>query len=60
MPCCGPHKTTTQTIGYAPFLYCYLFPYKYFGRKLSNDGVRGFRYGREFEMFECKDIIQFA
>jgi len=57
MACSGLHKTTTQTIGYAP-LFVLLFVkglnaiFKYFERKLSNDG-----YGRELE---CKDIMQFS
>ena len=57
MPYSGLHKTTTQTIGYAPLFVLLLVKglnvtFKYFERKLSND-----RYEKELQ---CKDIVQFA
>jgi len=59
MPSCELHKTKTIGWAYAPFVLAAAFiiinvhlnaTFKYFERKLSNDGKE----------FECKDIIQFS
>jgi len=54
MPSCELHKTKTIGWAYAPFVLSFVkglnATFKYFERKLSNDGKE----------FECKDIVQFS